>query len=54
MLAVAGVAPGDTLWVDERAATMGGTVARLILALGSLAGLLLLRRKILAAMTVAA
>lgn len=49
MLAIAGVAPGDPLWLDERAATIGGSTARLIVALGSLALLLLPRRKISAA-----
>ena len=50
MIAFDGAAPGDAIWVDTRAATIGDTIARLLVALGSLAVLLVLRRKILAGM----
>ena len=48
MLTVAGVDPGDVVWVDVRAASIAGTVARLVGVLVALAVVLLLRRNLLA------
>ena len=49
MLTIAGVGPGDVVWVDVRAASIAGVVARLVGALVVLAVVLLLRRNLLAA-----